>query len=687
LIYSFFIQWTSWNEESRFALTRAIVDEGGFEIDSFYNQTGDRLYFQDHHYSDKCPGTSFIALPIYTSWKVIYDTFFSQSFKSAHSDSSSELIYYAASIPFTYNPDPGLFILSSMFLVTTFVSSLFSALTVFLVYKISSYFTNKEKYRILLTISYGLGTLALPYSTVFLDHALTTFFTFLAFYLLFIMKKNKIQDNRLFFIAGLVAGFAVVIEISAFLFLLIYLLYLISFKRRKLLIFSVGFLVGISPLFFYNYLIFNNPFHPFGHSTYPGLLMHGWYPDRYLKGFYIEISSFSIFLSNQILNVLARLLFFPYKGLFFYNPIFILSFIGLVYMFKKNRLEAISILLIFILFILSFSLILVFFCGFCFGFRYLLPIIPFLMIPLLYVFEKINLKIILIFILVSIFVNILGLQYWESIQILITKPTMFPFEEKYQQKFLNFQVLENPLFEHYLPLFLRNGPRSRVFESMLIDSKIDIRNTPHSCGLMPPVIKKTEVPLFSLHSLGIAVLRIPFLCLVPLAIIVFLIWKEEFIKKVKISSKQRLFILLILILIFGVSFIRIKEFIYDENWLPPEFHDKKFENERWMSQDATLILFNKNRDKVKTNLIFEIEAFNRTRILEFYLNDNLIGRYEIYNKKAISQEMELEPGKNIIKFHSVSGCDRPTELGLAECDLRCLSFRVGNVHIESLKNI
>jgi len=66
LLYSFFIYWATWNEDTRFFLTRAIVDENRFEIDTWYNQTGDRAFYDGHYYSDKDPGLSYLASPVYT---------------------------------------------------------------------------------------------------------------------------------------------------------------------------------------------------------------------------------------------------------------------------------------------------------------------------------------------------------------------------------------------------------------------------------------------------------------------------------------------------------------------------------------------------------------------------------------------------------------------------------------------
>jgi hypothetical protein len=71
-LYSLFIQWYGWNEQSHLILTRAITEEKSFRIDSFYNLTGDRSIFKGHYYSDKDPGMAILSQPIYSLWVKIY---------------------------------------------------------------------------------------------------------------------------------------------------------------------------------------------------------------------------------------------------------------------------------------------------------------------------------------------------------------------------------------------------------------------------------------------------------------------------------------------------------------------------------------------------------------------------------------------------------------------------------------
>lgn len=55
----------AWNQNSRFALTRALVEQRSTVIDEYHATTGDKSRKDGHFYSDKAPGTSLLAVPAY----------------------------------------------------------------------------------------------------------------------------------------------------------------------------------------------------------------------------------------------------------------------------------------------------------------------------------------------------------------------------------------------------------------------------------------------------------------------------------------------------------------------------------------------------------------------------------------------------------------------------------------------
>src|SRR5215472_18989222 len=65
LFFSFiyFYEGGGWNQNSRFDLVRAIVEQHTLRIDAYYQNTEDRAYVAGHYYSDKAPGLVFFSLP------------------------------------------------------------------------------------------------------------------------------------------------------------------------------------------------------------------------------------------------------------------------------------------------------------------------------------------------------------------------------------------------------------------------------------------------------------------------------------------------------------------------------------------------------------------------------------------------------------------------------------------------
>src|SRR5260370_21349143 len=60
--YAYFYQAGGWNQNSRFALVRAILERHTLQIDAYKAHTFDRALWNGHYYSDKAPGASLLAL-------------------------------------------------------------------------------------------------------------------------------------------------------------------------------------------------------------------------------------------------------------------------------------------------------------------------------------------------------------------------------------------------------------------------------------------------------------------------------------------------------------------------------------------------------------------------------------------------------------------------------------------------
>jgi hypothetical protein len=61
--FTYFYEGGGWNQNSRFDLLRAIVEQHTLQIDAYHDNTQDKAHFRGHYYSDKAPGLVFLAVP------------------------------------------------------------------------------------------------------------------------------------------------------------------------------------------------------------------------------------------------------------------------------------------------------------------------------------------------------------------------------------------------------------------------------------------------------------------------------------------------------------------------------------------------------------------------------------------------------------------------------------------------
>jgi len=430
LIYVLFSFYLNWNENSRLDLTLAIVNEGTFSIDSYYQNTGDRSVFEKNYYSDKAPGLSFLLSPVY----YFYKSFFGMP----------ELHHNISNMGVSQGW------LLVVFLSIVFTSALFGALSVVLVYKISKYFTAKELHRDIVVIIFGLASLVFVYSRMLIEHVPAMFFSFLSFYFVFRMKYNQTKKDYSF-VAGIVGGLSFIISYSTGLVILFCFIYLLSLKNwRFTLKFMLGCFLLLLILIIYNISIFG---HPFDLTTF--------YVDESLWNETGISQQFNLNLSN-VPHVFIRILFFSYRGLLFYYPILIFSFIGLFFMRKKYKFESILISILSSLFLLYNSFLSIWWGGASFGPRHLTPLMPFLMIPLLFAMKKIKLRYIVPFIIISILFNLVGMQPWEEKAAVILRDAPIT----YNSILNSFESFGNPIFDFYIPNLNNNLFRTFLLEQI-----------------------------------------------------------------------------------------------------------------------------------------------------------------------------------------------------------------------------
>src|SRR3712207_4945657 len=68
--YGFFFQVPVWNENSRYDLVRALVDDHTTIIDRYHTNTGDKAFYDGHYYSTKPPGSALLGAPAYAAMRL-----------------------------------------------------------------------------------------------------------------------------------------------------------------------------------------------------------------------------------------------------------------------------------------------------------------------------------------------------------------------------------------------------------------------------------------------------------------------------------------------------------------------------------------------------------------------------------------------------------------------------------------
>jgi hypothetical protein len=473
------------------------------------------------------------------------------------------------------------------------------------------------------------------------------------------------------FLSAIILSFCILLNLIAGVYFVLVIFYF--FLKKEFQKIFILFLTPFVSFFFfslYSYTYLSSFFSIFTFLLSP--------PEILTQFFNYSVKTFPIsylqpylptgFISRTFpLPVFFQALIFPSKGIFFYYPVLLFSFIGF-FLAKKYKLE---FLLLFFSIFFAFLFYSIYAVEWWYGWvsygppRVLTMLMPFFVMGLANFLDRFDFKFLIPFFIVSLVNNFLLLQYGED------KISMLPWEE-YKSKMENFQVLSNPLFEHYLPLTLINGPRSILLENLIIDKKIsiDLKHpynpiTPEFIPPGSPIMKKFEVYLFSLPKVGIVVLRLPWLSLFVTMAVIFFIWRREISSLLKIKPK---FLMLLLIFLFFVFFIRIRDFVLGNNWCAPQWDLKKekmMENGRWTGGNATLFLFSKN--EIDRTLKFTVESFRKNQTFKIYLNGEIIGDYIVENKKEILKSIHLKKGVNEI-FLDTNDFIEPWKIGV-NCDI------------------
>jgi hypothetical protein len=370
--YAYFVpRWADWGANSRADLVYALVDEGVLTIDTYHENTGDKAYFDGHYFTDKSIGPSLVALPFYAVFKLVATTPFVQSIieNGENLGRFSETLNPAGQ---GYRPQ-AMYEGMALTFMTFFAVSVPSALLGVVLFLFAARFARRDAYAFVLALIYGLATPAFPYSNVLFQHQFSAFGAFVGFFLLWRVIYEQ-ANIRWLWLVGVLFGFVAITEYPVVPFVGLIFLWAAYKIPNRLALYRV--VVGAIPLGLlfaaYNLAIFHTPL-PIGYEYSTN------WQDVHDQGF--------LSITSPNLQTFVGLTISPFRGIFFIAPALLLAIPGFVLMWQTRRgFVSVTVLLALIVsgFFLYNSSSVMWWGGFTVGPRYLVPMLPFLALPIIF---------------------------------------------------------------------------------------------------------------------------------------------------------------------------------------------------------------------------------------------------------------------------------------------------------------
>ena len=361
----FFPRWADWNQNSRFDLVIAMVDDHSLTIDKYVANTGDYAYFDGHYYSDKAPGMAFFGAPIYAAFRALVPATVAARLAVTHNPALGATLRTPGAEP---EPESAYFFLA-LALTTFLVVAVPSAALGVVFLRMAGLFGLTRRQSLAATVLYALATIAFPYANAFIGHQTSAVLLFAAFALLFAIRRAAL--SRLWIVAaGFLLGLAAITEYPTVLIgavVGLYALLTLARPRDTLIRLAVGAAPALLMLAAYDYATFGTLL-PVGYAYSP------LWADVHRVGF--------LSLTYPRPDALWGITFSAHRGLFFLSPFLLFAVPGYFRLWQKRdrRAEFWVLLLAPLSFFFFNASSAMWDGGFAVGPRYLVPSLPFLAI-------------------------------------------------------------------------------------------------------------------------------------------------------------------------------------------------------------------------------------------------------------------------------------------------------------------
>ncbi|GAB4118201.1 MAG: hypothetical protein Fur005_22880 [Roseiflexaceae bacterium] len=369
-------RWADWSQNSRLNLVRALVEQGTTRIDAYVANTGDYALYNDHTYTDKPPGLSFVGVPFYALALPIIDhpQVAPLLSKVAGGGALSGTMNESGS---GLNTEKIRHFMAQAILTATTVAIPAAVLGV-LIFWVLGLLGFERPIRLLATLGYGLATPAAAYAGNYYSHQFVAALLFGAFALLLAAQQAQPGTQRLklgrarALLFGLLCGYALISEYPPAVIIATFGVFLLA--RVRPLDIGLAALGGIPPILLmmaYNQASFGTIW-PVGYSH------SALWQDQHHTGF--------MSITYPRIEALWGLLFGNFRGLFVRAPWLLLALPGFVIWWKSREQRGFWWISLFsvVALTLFYGSSIMWWGGFGIGPRYLVPMLPFLVIPACY---------------------------------------------------------------------------------------------------------------------------------------------------------------------------------------------------------------------------------------------------------------------------------------------------------------